>query len=139
MKEKPMRKIFSAIAIFLTVAIVACQGPKTEPSPLPPPIPKNSATMISPEKPVYQMGRDAFEALKKYLLAKHQCESFSIEKAEAANTDKELFVDGYGRLLKGTVSEKWTLMLCGKQHMLGILLTPDGKGGTYVVIVELGS
>ena len=120
------------------IASLGCQSPETSPA-TPPPIPLNSAMMISPQKPVYKLGHDAYRGLANYLSTKHQCETFTIDKVEKAGGDNDLAIDGHGRLWKGTISEKWYLTLCGEKVVFLLVVTPDGKGDSYIAVGKVPS
>lgn len=129
----------SVFTLLLLATAMACQKPATVRIAPPPPIPSNSATMISIGRPRLVLAHQAYDKLSAYISEKYQCNEFSIDSVEDATSDKELVIDTWGQLKQGMISEKWHLTMCSKKTTFGMIFRPDGNGGIYIGIAELKS
>lgn len=101
----------------------------------PPPIPVKSAVML-PRGSTVRMAHAVYSQLKAKIKERYDCENFTIDKVEKSGGDSDLAIDADGRLWQGTIAELWTLNVCGSQRNLGIVVTPDGKGGIWLAIAK---
>jgi len=114
-------------AVLLTPLMVGLSEPIASQS-SPPPIPGNSATMSSRGAPGYILAHETYDGLKKYLLEKHECETFTINQVVDTGSDTKLKISGDGRLLKGRISEEWRLTVCGDERIVGLAVVPVTEG-----------
>jgi hypothetical protein len=80
------------------------------------------------------MAHAVYSQLKAKIKERYDCENFTIDKVEKNGGDSDLAIDSDGRLWQGSIAELWTLNVCGSQKNLGIVVTPDGKGGIWLAI-----
>ena len=64
------------------------------------------------------------------------CSSYETQDTKFIKSDGDLLVDDYKRLRQGVLYETWVISYCGTTSTLGLVVTPDGAGGTWVSIAE---
>lgn len=83
------------------------------------------------------LGKDAKKNIKTFVKEKHACRKYAVLNTEHVSMEENTYIDDRGRLLAGSVVERWTIDACGKSLGIGIVFTSDGKKGNYIVIMPL--
>ena len=81
--------------------------------------------------------KDVKKNIKTFIKKKYSCRKYSVLNTEHVSMDGEVYVDRKGRLLAGSITEKWVIEACGNNYEIGIILAPDGAKGSYIAIALL--
>ncbi len=66
------------------------------------------------------------------------CSEFSVTNTSSKNIENEnIIVNERRQLIKGVLSETWEIDYCNLTSNIGLIISPDGLGGTLVAIAEL--
>ena len=76
---------------------------------------------------------DVFNMLPTYASLNSGCRRpIQSIRTEIEKAPSEVVSNSSDQVIKGTVVEKWTLSMCGKEEVVFLTFTPDGKGGSYI-------
>jgi len=78
---------------------------------------------------------DVFKALPAYAAVMTHCkEPIRHIRTETAKTSERFDLDDEGRLLRGQIIERWHLTMCGREEIVYVTFTADGRGGSCVAL-----
>lgn len=83
------------------------------------------------------LGKDVKKNIKTFIKKKYSCRKYSVLNTEHVSMDDEVYFDGKGRLLAGSITEKWLIEACGNNYEIGIIFAPDGAKGSYIAIAVI--
>ena len=95
-------------------------------------IPKQSVASQAPA-----LANDVLNNITVYLQQNFQCDKWHITNVQHVSADAQIAFTKEGQIYSGKVAETWSVNQCGTELNLDLVMTPDGKGGSYVAIVKL--
>lgn len=67
------------------------------------------------------------------------CRQAVVEKVKRSSTNEDFTINRAGGILKGKISEVWTVNRCGKRIKYSVTYNPDGVGGCYISVKDISS
>ena len=118
------------------MALQGCVAPRPAAGSLPPALQKaNDLPGDSSLLQARALRRDVLDNVRRYEKDKYQCASMNVLGTDTDPPGK-FYVDGRGRLMRGSLTDRWTVEACGRHQALVIVIQSDGKGGNFVAIAE---
>jgi biopolymer transport protein ExbD len=95
-------------------------------------IPKESITSQAPA-----LANDVLNNINIYVQQKFECEDWRIVNVQHVSADTQITFTKEGQIYAGKVTETWSINQCGLELDLGLVMMPDGNGGSYIAIAKL--
>jgi hypothetical protein len=79
--------------------------------------------------------KDVLKSLKKFEASAHRCKKYTVVNT-ASSKDGDIIADERGRIIRGQITDYWTVDACGVRQELVLIIVADGKGGNVVAISD---